>query len=267
MLIYTIDDEQSALTALTDAVKDALPNAEIKQLNRVTNALSEIRKNEDRPAVVFSAIRMPGMDGLEMAVVLQTYSPDTKIVFVTAHPDCALEAFKVHASGYLLKPVLPEHIREELEHLGLISGCAGGRLRIQCFGNFEVFWDDQPLTFKRRQSKELLAYLIDREGATCTAEEVIAVLWEDESNIANAKHNLRNLVNDLRTTLCEIDQADVLIRGSGTIAVDRSKVDCDYYQMLDGDITAENSYRGEFMKQYAWAQMTEAKLHFNPNPC
>ena len=33
-------------------------------------------------------------------------------------------------------------------------------------------------------SKELFAYLIDRKGASCTAEELIAVLWEDESNLS-----------------------------------------------------------------------------------
>lgn len=263
MLIYTIDDEKIALDELTDAVKTALPDAQIKQFKRAKAALNEIKEKEERPDAVFSDIRMPGIDGLELAVRVKTYSPDTKIIFVTGYSDYALKAFKVHAGGYLLKPVLPEHILEELEHLRLIPDADDARLRVQCFGNFEVFWNGQPLTFKRRQSKELFAYLIDREGAVCTAEELVAVLWEDESNIANAKHNLRNLVNDLRTALTEIGQTDVLIRGSGTIAVDRAKVDCDYYRMLDGDIEAVNAFRGEYMSQYSWARLTEAKLHFH----
>ena len=72
-------------------------------------------------------------------------------------------------------------------------------------------------------------------------------------------------MNDLRTVFDEIGQTDVLIRGSGTVAVDRSKVDCDYFRMLDGDMSAVNAYRGEYMKQYSWAQMTDAKLHFKQN--
>ena len=213
--------------------------------------------------MVFSDIRMPELDGLELAEKIRIDSPDTIIIFVTQYQDQALRAFQVHASGYLLKPVLPEHIREEMKYLRPTPKANGDRLCVRCFGNFEVFWREKPLTFKRRQSKELLAYLIDRDGAVCTAEEIIAVLWEDESNIANAKHNLRNPVNDLRTSLTQIGRSDVLIRGSGTIAIDREKVDCDYYRMLDGDETARKSFKGEFMKQYSWAQMTEAKLYFS----
>ena len=263
MLIYTVDDERIALNGLSDAVREALPDADIKKFNRGAAALRAIRNDGDRPDVVFSDIRMPGMDGLELAVRVKVHSPDTKIIFVTGYSDYALKAFEVHANGYLLKPVLPEHIMEELEHLRLTPDALPGKLRVQCFGNFEVFWEDKPLSFKRRQSKELLAYLIDRNGASCTAEEIIAVLWEDESNMNNGKHNLRNLVNDLRSVLDEIGQADVLIRGSGVIAVDREAVDCDYFRMLDGDAAAVNSFRGEYMTQYHWARITEAQLHFN----
>lgn len=211
---------------------------------------------------MFSDISMPGMDGLELAVRIKVHSPDTKIIFVTGYSDFALRAFEVHANGYLMKPVLPAQITAELEHLGLALSFDPEKLHIQCFGNFEVFWKDKPLTFKRRRTKELFAYLIDRNGASCSAEEVIAVLWEDEGNLMNAKHNLRNLVTDLRTVLGEIGQLDILIRGSGTMAVDRARVDCDYFRMLDGDISALNSFRGEYMKQYGWAQITEAKLYF-----
>ena len=88
-------------------------------------------------------------------------------------------------------------------------------------------------------------------------------MWEDENNLVNAKHNLRNLTADLRLVLSEIGQSDILIRGSGIMAVDRGKVDCDYFRMLDGDITAVNAFRGEYMTQYPWAQATEGSLHFS----
>ena len=263
MLVFVIDDEAVALDDLYDAVREALPDAEIKKFHRASGALRCIREDGDRPDAVFSDIRMPGMDGLEMAVRIKMYSPDTKIIFVTGYSDYALNAFRVHASGYLMKPVLPSQITEELEHLCLMPSSCGGKLRVQCFGSFEVFWNDKPLMFKRRQSKELFAYLIDRRGASCTAEELIAVLWEDEINMQNAKHNLRNLVNDLRSALDEIGQVGVLIRGSGVMAVDRDAVDCDYYRMLGGDVNAVNAFRGEYMSQYNWAQMTEANLHFH----
>ena len=54
----------------------------------------------------------------------------------------------------------------------------------------------------------------------------------------------------MRTALKEIGQEDILLRESGKLAIRREAVDCDYFRMLDGDITAVNAYRGEYMKQY-----------------
>ncbi|MCR5367783.1 hypothetical protein [Eubacterium sp.] len=47
------------------------------------------------------------------------------------------------------------------------------------------------------------------------------------------------------------------------IAIKRDMIDCDYYRMLGGDVNAVNSYHGEYMKQYSWAEYTNAKLHFS----
>jgi two-component SAPR family response regulator len=262
MLIYTLDDEDAALRELTAAVRAVNHTAEIRQFNTAGAALAAITEGTERPNVVFSDIAMPGMDGIRFAEELRTESPMTKLVFVTEHAERAAEAFRVRANGFIVKPVSPESIREELEYLQPEPFAEPPRLRVQCFGNFEVFWDDMPLTLKRRNTKELFAYLIDRNGAVVTAEEATAILWEDEPDISKAKHNLRNLVNDLRTALCEIGRPDVLIRGSGTMAINKNAVDCDYYRLLEGDETAAAAFRGEYMNQYPWARATEAGLHF-----
>lgn len=117
--------------------------------------------------------------------------------------------------------------------------------------------------FKRRKSKELLAYLIDREGALCSAEEIIAVLWEDETNLRNGKHKLRNLISDLKTSLSGAE--GILIRQRDGLSVNRASVNCDYFRMLDGEAEAVNAFRGEYMTQYSWAEMTMSKLHFREN--
>lgn len=263
MLVYAIDDQKYALSELSEAIQQALPSAEVKPFLDSADALAKIQKDGERPDVVFSDIRMPGINGLELAIKIKKNAPDTKIIFVTGYTEYALDAFRVHANGYLLKPVLPEQIIEEIEFLRLPAALRSPKLSVRCFGSFEVFYNGEPLSFKRRQTKELFAYLIDCNGAFCTSEEAADVLWEDEIDLAKAKHRLRNLIQDMRAVFKSIGQEDILIRGSGKMAVRRDSVDCDYYRMLDGDIAAINSYHGEYMNQYLWAQITEAKLYFN----
>ncbi len=265
MLIYAIDDEKIALSELAEAIKTAFPNAEVVEILRPREALLRLQTEGERPELVFSDIRMPQISVLELAVKIKESSPDTKIIFVTGYADYALDAFRAHANGYLLKPVTVGNIREEIEYLGLPYKPETSKLTVQCFGSFEVFYNGAPLEFKRRQTKELFAYLIDCNGASCTAEEVSAVLWEDEADLRKMKHRLRNLVSDLRSVLSSVGQVDVLIRGSGKLAVRRDAVDCDSYRMLDGDMAAVNAYRGEYMRQYIWAQLTEGNLHFKTN--
>ena len=117
-------------------------------------------------------------------------------------------------------------------------------LSVRCFGDFAVFWRGEPLSFARRKTPELLALLIDRRGAPCSAEERAAVLWEDQADVAAAKHSLRALVQDLRHTLSAIGMEDVLLRRRGLLAIRVERVDCDYYRLLAGDAAAVNEYHG-----------------------
>ena len=262
MLIYAIDDEKIQLQELRDAIKEALPAENVKPFRNAFDALKAICEEGERPELVFSDIRMPGMDGLSLAIRIKKASPDTKIIFVTGYTHYAVDAFRVHANGYVMKPVRADDILEEVENLQLSYSRRSNLLNVQCFGNFEVYWHDVPLEFKRRKTKELFAYLIDHEGALITAEDIAAALWEDEPDVSKANHRLRNLISDLRSSLKAVGQEDILIRKSGLLAVRRDAVECDFFRMLDGDMAAVNSYRGEYMKQFSWARETEARLQF-----
>lgn len=262
MLLFAIDDEPKMLRLLHKAIVKAAPDAEVKDYVLGTEAITAIEDGGLMPDVVFSDIRMPKLDGLQLAVRLKTLAPDTKIVFVTGYSEYALDAFRVRAHGYLMKPVEPEHIRRELDYALPGPALSSQKLRVQCFGKFEAFYQGKPLQFERLQTKELLAYLIDQNGASCTSQEIAAVIWDDETEIKVLTHRLRNLVADLRATLKKIGQEDIIIKSGRTIAVNRTLIDCDYYRMLDGDMSAVNSYRGEYMEQYPWARLTEGKLYF-----
>ena len=261
MLIYAIDDEPIVLENLHEAIAGAVPDAQIRDFRRAGDALEAVKTGE-KPDVVFTDIQMPDMNGLQLAAQLKASAPDVRIVFVTAYSEYALEAWKQHVNGYLMKPVTAEDIRETLASLPMPLKPPLDKLFVRCFGDFAVFWKGDPLLFERRKTKELFAVLIDKHGAVCTAEEAAAALWEDETDMAAAKTRLRAILSDMRRTLEAIGMADIIVRKRGVVSLRIDKIDCDYYRMLEGDVSAINSYRGEYMRQYSWAEMTAASLYF-----
>ncbi len=265
MLIFAIDDEPALLAELHDAIAEAEPSAEIRDFETAPDVLAALDGGSGMPDVVFSDIQLPGMDGLSLAVQIKKQAPKAKIVFVTAYSQYAIEAYKRHINGYVMKPAAPEKIREELDALALPDAAAvpAGKLRVQCFGHFEVFWRGEPVIFQRRQSKELLAFLIDRGGRACTAEEIAAALWEDNGDMKAAKARIRLIIHDLRAALKEIGMEDILLREHRQLAVRREMLDCDYYRMLAGDMRAVNAFHGQYMIDYSWAELTNGRLHFN----
>ena len=137
------------------------------------------------------------------------------------------------------------------------------KLSVRCFGYFEVFWNGKPLPFGRQKTKELFAYLVNREGDACTAGQIADVLWEGEDDEKALKNRVRVLIGDLRTTFRSIGMEPLLIRSSGWIAVDRAMLDCDLYRLLDGDLRELNRFNGQYMQQYSWAELTAGRLWFH----
>ena len=264
MLIFAIDDEPNMLQLLHKAIAQAEPGAEILDFDGAAELLDALRSEGRRPDVVFADIEMPDMDGLTLAVEIKNIAPDSKIVFVTGYSEYAMEAYRRHVNGYLLKPALAEKIREELDTLGLPRVLSGSqeKLQVKCFGHFEVFWQGKPLSFSRRKTKELLAFLVDREGGWCSSEEIIDALWEDEAGGKDPRHYLRVLTSELATVLKDIGQGAALLKKRGQWAIAPALLDCDFYRMLAGDMEAVNAFRGEYMVDFSWAELTAGRLHF-----
>ena len=74
--------------------------------------------------VVFLDIRMPGLDGLELARVFSSMAVPPSVVFVTAHDDRAVDAYEVGAVDYLLKPLRSERLAASIDRI-LASRAAG----------------------------------------------------------------------------------------------------------------------------------------------
>ena len=129
MRIYAIDDEPKMLRMLHDAIAEAEPSAEILDFSRAPEVMDALTDPEKKPDVVFSDINLPGMSGLALAVKIKAAAPQTRLVFVTGYDQYALEAYRIHAHGYLLKPVEAAAIREELDQMPEEPAPSGQRRR------------------------------------------------------------------------------------------------------------------------------------------
>lgn len=237
-----VDDRQLAVNAMKKIMEKINREGDNLGVNSAEDALKIL--NKQMIDVIFLDIEMP------------------EINFVTGHSEYALEAHEVYASGFLLKPVDEEDVRKALEHLRYpIRTVINDDIWVQCFGKFEVFYKGEPVHFSRNKTKEMFAYLIDQKGANCTMGELLNILWENKPDSRSQRSQLRNLIADLKSTLEQIHAEDIIIRTRNKIAVDKKKIQCDYYSFLDGKPSAINMYHGEYMSQYSWAEMTTAAIN------
>ena len=249
MIAIAVDDEPLMLGALTKAIKASEDITAVADFTSCEDALDYIKSN---PAdIAFLDINMRGMGGLALAEKIIGVCPDCKIVFCTGYEEYAIPAFKLHASGYLLKPVSAGDVQIEIDNIKGIRQ-KEKPLTVKCFGNFEVYAKGEKLTFKRSKTKELFAFLIDRNGAGVTVAEIGVALWENDEDQKN--HNyIHQLFRDLRQSLEAVGVEDIFERNNYLYSVNPEKIDCDYYSYLK---TGKPEFIGEYMFQYSWAEGT-----------
>ncbi|CAH1747434.1 Positive alginate biosynthesis regulatory protein [Thauera humireducens] len=116
--VLIVDDEGPARSRLRDLLGDIADAQPTMVVGMAANGVEALRLLELQPAdVVLADIRMPGMDGVELARHLPRLSSPPAVIFVTAYDQYAVEAFELAAVDYLLKPVRAERLAAALEKL------------------------------------------------------------------------------------------------------------------------------------------------------
>lgn len=253
MRILCVDDEPLMLKMLEMAIKEAKPDADITAHKKQADLLNDAKENGCD--IAFLDIHMRGMNGVELAKELKGVNPKMNIIFVTGYSEYAGEAMSLHASGYIMKPVTKEKIEQELSDLRFpIVPKNDAILKVQCFGNFEVFLPNgERLHFERQRSKEVFAYLVHKQGGSCTTREIAAALFEDEPFDKKQQNHVQQLIYAMMKSLKKADVEEAVNRGYNALAVNPDVLDCDYYRFKELDAGAVNSYQNEYMSQYYWA--------------
>ena len=115
MITLTVDDNPNVL----QSVRDGLLRLDSNGTHRIAASGDEALElvAQFPPDVIFLDVEMPGLNGLEVAQWLNTFRPQTNIVFITGHAEYALSALELYASGFLLKPLEVDAVKKQLAAL------------------------------------------------------------------------------------------------------------------------------------------------------
>ena len=263
MIVVAVDDDDISLDCL-EVVLSNTPG-----INKVYSFLKPAETLEwfssHTADIAFLDIEMKEMNGLALAAKIREKHPDCSIIFVTSHMDYAVKAFQMHVDGYLMKPVNQKDVEEEIEYLkkGKLSeqSTTSQKIKIRCFGNFDVFYNNKVVKFSLSKSKELFAYLIHRKGSEVSMSELAAVLFEDKNDSTSTQSQIRNLISDMKKSITSAGiNEEIFVKSRGYISIKPELFECDYYDFLNAKTSAVNSYSGEYMAQYSWAEFTVGYL-------
>ncbi len=258
MKTIVVDDEIVAIKQLL-YVAEEIGEIDMKgAFQSPLEALQYISRNEVELAIL--DIEMPQMDGILLGKELREKNPDIMLIYITTEEKYAMEAIRLHAAGYLLKPYTVEQLQYAVESARLLSKRKKKRISARTFGYFDLFVDEKPVMFKSAKAKELLAYLIDRRGGIVTSEQIINVLWEDRPNDEATQNLCSKVVKTLIKELKENGAERIMVSSRGSKYVDPQYFECDLYDLLEGKSEVKNTYIGEYLLDYSWAENRTAQL-------
>jgi len=113
--VILVDDRKLILTGGLPVLEKVIPNATVTGFTNAPEAIEYARAN--RVTLAFLDIELREMTGLELCRALLDINPRTNVVYLTAYSNYALDAWSTGASGFMLKPITPEGVREQLENL------------------------------------------------------------------------------------------------------------------------------------------------------
>lgn len=271
-----VDDEQLALQHMKKKLGEL---GTIEVIHTFSNAESFLIDMEQLDfQVIFLDIEMPGLNGLDLARIIKEWNKNIFIVFVTAYRDYAIQAFELHSIDYLLKPILKYRlektvirIQEQLQLTGKSPMSVEStlpNLKINCFDEFIVYFQDEPIKWKTAKSKELFAFLISNLQTYINRDTIIDQLWP-EHDYKKAKIQLHTSMSHLRKLLDSIGYEQVIIFSNQSYALELDTLQCDAIELekiidLYPEVNPENiqtfeqivqQYTGDYMEKncYEWA--------------
>ena len=259
MTILTVGNNPEEQKKLIRIVKKLRPEADLISVESSPAALAEAREHE--VDIAFLDVVMSEMNGLVLGSYLKDLHPFINLIYLTDSREDAFEAMALRASGCMLAPPTDKAVKVELDDLrNTEARKSRNRVFIQTFGNFEMFVDGEPVSFKYTRTKEVVAILVNNRGAQTSNGEIIANLWEDDGDPMKKTSYLSNLRQDLQNTLTRLKLNGIILKQRGSMAIAADKVECDLFEWLAKKKDSKYQYTGDYMNQYTWPEYYHAEL-------
>ncbi len=263
-----VDDEPLSLDKLEKLLTNSGQAEVAGKFTKPLEALAFLENNKVDAA--FLDIEMPDMNGIELSSRILDLQESVSVVFVTAYNQYAVEAFRLNALDYLLKPVsagrLADTLRRITEQMGLPLHAGG--LHVRCFGKFCVSEGKQEIRFRTEKAAELLAFMIDGRGTFISRSRIIDSLWEDFDGDRAVVH-FNTTLHYVKKALLPYGIRISVLYDRGSYRLDTGGMDCDYLKFCAFAEKAEAAghksipeyeetvtlYKGEYLSgwDYDWA--------------
>lgn len=221
MLRVMIVEDEKPILDLMERIVGRHPMLQVA--GTFTSSLEALERYPQlKPDAVFLDVEMPKMGGIELADKLMAIDEELQVVFTTAYPGYAVEAFRVSAVDYLLKPVTPDALERVVARLlknHLLRSAsrpqsAAENPPVRCLGTFETRKADGSLIgWPTRKTEELFAYLLAYPNRLAGKWQLADLLWPDLDE-ERALHNVHNTVYRLKKALKEAELTVELTHGN-----------------------------------------------------
>lgn len=231
MKLYVITGDVGLYDRVSGIIQRQAYEFDTKLLKTNEEVMREINEKVPDIVLIDTAFSGPGFPFL--SGMIRARSARTCVIVVSDDDSYAVPAFSVHATGYITKPLTDDRLEEELRFsMDLLKNTKRGSAPVQLVteGNYDFFVNGVPARFKYNKTGEMLAHLIRKNGVSVSNEELISMLWNedtetmDEQRLKSRYSYIRNIKADLANVLAGTGCEDAVIKRRGMIAVNMDKI-------------------------------------------
>lgn len=255
MKILCVDDEINELNNVFVALSDN-PLIDVSLFSRNYEEVKEFARSHIIDLAILD-IKLLSYSGLTLAKELILINKNIKIIFITGYlndENKIKNEFKNNVLSFLYKPVDIRELKTNI--ISFINNRL--YLTVKCFNGFECYLnnDSVAIEFLSAKSKELLAYLVHKEGRSVSMNEAICALYPDK-DIEKSKILYRDAVWKLRKSLEKYKLDNLITYKRAMLKLNKEYAKVDYYDFLNGKTSL---YNGEYLPNYSWSLERQLQL-------